>query len=103
MLSAEVDILELSYFRIGCFSKAFCLIILKDVFIFFYDCLRACVCVPHVYLMFSQMAEIFRAPGTGVQDGCELPCGCWEPSLGPLQKQPVLLTTEPLIQPYTYF
>jgi hypothetical protein len=22
--------------------------------------------------------------------GCELPCGCWEPNLGPLQEQHVL-------------
>jgi hypothetical protein len=22
--------------------------------------------------------------GTGVTDGCELPCGCWELNLGPL-------------------
>lgn len=23
-------------------------------------------------------------PGTGVTDGCQMPCGCWEWNLGPL-------------------
>jgi hypothetical protein len=32
--------------------------------------------------------------GTGVIDGCELPCGFWELDPGPLEEQPVLLTTE---------
>jgi hypothetical protein len=27
--------------------------------------------------------------------GCELPCGCWELNSGPLEEQPMLLTTEP--------
>ena len=30
---------------------------------------------------------------------CELPCGCWELNLDPLEEQPVLLTTEPSLQP----
>lgn len=33
--------------------------------------------------------------GTGVKNGCELLCGCWELTLGPLEGKPVLLTTEP--------
>ncbi|CAO2602305.1 hypothetical protein LEMLEM_LOCUS11148 [Lemmus lemmus] len=32
-------------------------------------------------------------------DGCEPPCGCWELNSGPLEKQPVLLTTESFLQP----
>ena len=31
-------------------------------------------------------------------DGCEPPCGCWELNSGPLEEQPVLLTTEPSLQ-----
>jgi hypothetical protein len=38
--------------------------------------------------------EGVRFPWTGVTDGCELPCGCWESNPGPLQEQPMLLTTE---------
>lgn len=38
-------------------------------------------------------------PGTGVTDGCELPCGGWEMSLGPLEVQPVLVTAKPSFYP----
>lgn len=38
------------------------------------------------------------SPGTRVI-GSRLPFGFWEPNLGPLQKQPLLLTTEPFLQP----
>lgn len=37
-------------------------------------------------------------PGTEVADGCEIPCGCWDPNLDFLLKQQVLLTTKPFIQ-----
>jgi hypothetical protein len=40
-----------------------------------------------------------RSPETGVTDSCELPCWCWELNLDPLEEQPVLLTTEPSLQP----
>ena len=32
-------------------------------------------------------------------DSCELPCGCWELNSRPLEDKPVLLTTEPSLQP----
>ena len=35
-----------------------------------------------------------RSPGTGVKDGCEPPCGCWESNPGPLEKQFVLSNAE---------
>jgi len=34
---------------------------------------------------------------SGVTNGCEPPCGCWESNPGPLE-QPVLLTSEPHLQ-----
>ena len=34
-------------------------------------------------------------PGTGVTDGCDPTCGCWELNLGPLKEQPVLLSADP--------
>ncbi|GAB1299023.1 Bifunctional epoxide hydrolase 2 [Apodemus speciosus] len=34
-----------------------------------------------------------------ITGGCEPPCGCWELDSGPLEEQPVLLTTEPSLQP----
>ena len=39
-------------------------------------------------------AKQHRNPRAGVIDGCKLPCGCWDLNSGPLEQQPVLLTTE---------
>jgi hypothetical protein len=36
----------------------------------------------HVYLY-----EKIRNPGIGFADRCELPCGCWELNLCPLEEQ----------------
>ena len=44
------------------------------------------------------LCEVVRFPGTGVTDGCELPCGSWELNQGPLKEQPVLLTTKAYLQ-----
>lgn len=41
-------------------------------------------------------------PGTGVADGCELPCGICGLSLGPLERQPYLLTPELLLSLWIY-
>ena len=46
------------------------------------------------------LCEDARAPGTGVTDSRELSLGCWEVNPGPSEEQPVLLTTEPTLQPY---
>jgi hypothetical protein len=40
----------------------------------------------------------FDAPRTGITALCEPSHECWEPDLGPLQEQQVLLTAEPLLQ-----
>jgi hypothetical protein len=32
-------------------------------------------------------------------DGCEPPCSCWGLNSGPVEEQPVLLTSEPSLQP----
>ncbi|KAL6057963.1 hypothetical protein STEG23_015831, partial [Scotinomys teguina] len=37
--------------------------------------------------------------GCQISDGCEPPCGCWEFNSGPLEEQPMLLTSEPSLQP----
>ena len=39
----------------------------------------------------------------GVTDSCELPCGCWELNPGPLEKQSMLRSTEPSLQPSLVF
>lgn len=39
------------------------------------------------------------SPGTEVPDICELPCGCWQQSPGPLPKPSMLLTAKLLSGP----
>jgi hypothetical protein len=58
---------------------------------FFLVILFLCVLVfyLHVYVPHTcpwTPEEGTRAPGTGVRGSCELPCGCWETSLGHLKK-----------------
>jgi hypothetical protein len=36
-----------------------------------------------------------------ITDGCEPPCGCWDLNSGPGEKQSMLLTAEPPLQPYS--
>jgi len=43
-----------------------------------------------------------RSSGTGVIDGFEIPCGCWESNPSPLEEQPMCLTSEPPPQPCQY-
>jgi hypothetical protein len=40
--------------------------------------------------------EGIRSPETGVIDGCEQHCGCWESNTSPWREQPVLLTVKPV-------
>lgn len=47
--------------------------------------------------------EGFSSPGTGVTDGCKLPCRCWKWNLGPLQEQSMLLTAEPSLCPWELY
>ena len=39
------------------------------------------------------------SPGTGVAGSCEPPFGCRESNTGPLEEEPVLLTTGSFLQP----
>lgn len=53
--------------------------------------LLACLYVHHVYACCLQRPEQgIRSLGSGVKDGCELSCKCWELNAGPLGGQPVL-------------
>ena len=62
--------------------------------------LPACmhVCAPYVCCACRGQKESAGSLGTGVTDGCEPPCACWELTLGSLEEQPVLLTTESSLQ-----
>lgn len=46
--------------------------------------------------------ESARSPETGVTEGCEAPCECWELNASPLEDQPVPLTDETLSRPNTH-
>ena len=53
-----------------------------------YKCLPACMHVYHMYAWCLKMPEGgIRSSGTGVMDGSEPPCWCWESNLGPLEEQ----------------
>ena len=38
-------------------------------------------------VLLACMSESVGSSGTGITDSCELPCGCWELNLGPLQEE----------------
>jgi hypothetical protein len=48
----------------------------------------------HVY-SHGCMPGAHRGPGTGVIDGCELPCRCWESNLGTLEEQQFFVVEPP--------
>lgn len=48
------------------------------------------MCVPGAYS--GHKNDSVGPPGTGVRDGCVPPYECWKLNLGPLKKNPVLLT-----------
>jgi hypothetical protein len=43
---------------------------------------------------FIHLCEGVKSSGTGITNSWELPCGCWELNLGPLEEQLMLLTPE---------
>jgi hypothetical protein len=62
--------------------------------------LPARLSVSHISAWYLQRSEEnTEFPETGVTNGFELPCGCWESNLGPLEEQPMLVTTEPSLHP----
>jgi hypothetical protein len=50
-------------------------------------------------LIHHMYAKYLGSSGTGVIDSYVLPCGYWKPNPDSLEEQPVLLTTEPSLQP----
>lgn len=61
-------------------------------------CLR--VCVPRICPV---PEEGLDSPELELTEGCEQPCGGWEFNLGPLQKQQVLISAQPSLQPLVIF
>lgn len=56
-------------------------------------------CLPASVSVYHMNACWLSRPEKGVVDGYELPCGCWEPHLGPLEMQQVLLMLPSSLQP----
>lgn len=52
------------------------------------------VCIPYMACFLQRLEEGVWSPATGMQTTVRLPCGCREPSQGPLEEQ----TTEPPFQ-----
>ena len=69
-----------------------------------YGCLTACFTLYHVCAWtLRRPEEGVGSPGSGVTDSCgATPLRCWELNLGPLECQPVHLTTEPHLQPICF-
>jgi hypothetical protein len=55
----------------------------RFILLYMYECF-ACVHIHEIRVCLKRSEEDRRAPGTGVTDGCEPPCGCWELNSGPL-------------------
>lgn len=65
--------------------------------------LNVCL-ISYMYLVSVEMRSHLDPLELELQiDGCESPHRCWELSLGPLQEQQTILTTEPSIQTHYLF
>jgi hypothetical protein len=66
----------------------------KDLFIYLFI---------YLFHVCKYTVAVFRHTRRGHQIPLQMvvshPCGCWELNSGPLEEQPVLLTTEPSLQP----
>ena len=72
---------------------AFFLMIHIYLFILFYFYVHWCFACLHVCMKLSDALK------NGVADSCELPCGYRVLNQGPMEEQPVLLTSVPSLQP----
>lgn len=52
--------------------------------------------------MHHMLEEGVRSPETGVTESCDLLCECWGVNPGSLERQPVISTTQPSLQPQKF-
>lgn len=76
-----------------------CVYLSVCLFVFFFKCiwvfsLHICLC--------TMCGCRFGSPGTGIPEGCEPLCGCWELKPHPLEEQLAILTPEPSLQPLVH-
>lgn len=72
----------------------------NGLFTSFYECEYSCKNVSKAcaHLVPTESTRRHQVHRTGVTDGCELPCMCWEWNIGPLQEQQLLWDTKPSLQ-----
>lgn len=72
---------------------------LKFLFILLFH-VNGCMSMHHMCIVPLEAKGGIELPVTGVIDGCKQPGICWESNQGPVQKQPVLLTSKAPPQPH---
>lgn len=63
----------------------------------YFPCMRVCTLL--ACMVPTETRRGPQNPWDCCIDGCELPCGFWEPNLGSLEEHQTLLTTEPSLEP----
>lgn len=53
----------------------------------------------HVHVVSAEAVRRYQISWTTVTEVCELPCGCWVSSPGPLEEQSKLSSAEPSLHP----
>lgn len=84
---------------LGTFSKG------AVIFYYVYECLPSYMYAHLVQVWYPRSPEQgTRSPKTGVIDGCNLPCGCWDLNeLGSSARAVSVLTSEPHFQHSFFF
>jgi hypothetical protein len=70
--------------------------VMNYISVFFF---KNCLFILCIWVLCSCLQTHQKRASDPITDGCEPPCGCWELNSGPLEEQPVSLTTEPSLQP----
>lgn len=63
-----------------------------------FDCCLCSDSPTHVFLVAKEIKEGVRFHGTGIINGCELPCGFLEMKLGLMEEQAIILTSKPSLR-----
>ena len=80
-----------------------CVLFLKIDFILVYVCVSFYAPFVRVCRYPQRPEEGVGSHVIGITNSYELACKCWELNPGPLEEHPVLLTTEPSLQPEGLF
>lgn len=76
------------------YSREFTFLFLNQLILIYIDVLLACIkstTFMQCYRGQKGVSNSSKVMGTGATDSCELPHGCREGNLGPLEEQPVMI------------